>query len=358
VGLPAGFFQRLVQAGSLAPSGDNLQPWSFEIDADKILVRHDARRDQSLFNVRQLASFIALGAVVENIAIAATKENLQAKVGYFPDAQDESLIARIDFEPGASVDPLVNFLESRCTNRKPYERRPLDIATRKQLDIDLTSYPGVEVSWVYHATDLSRIGKVVAKADRLLFENPLIHGHLFSTIRWNQVEVEKSRDGLPIETLELGKAGALGFSALKNWSVVNVLNRVGLSTIAARQSATLMRSSSAAALITATDPRPISFLHVGQAFQRLWLTATRHGLALQPMTAVIFLQLKSIVGDLEGLSSEQIAIANSLRYELLNVYGFAKERIPSMHLRLGYSGPPSGRTVRLSKLRCRCDAEN
>ena len=224
--------------------------------------------------------------------IAATKENYTAKIAYFPDAQNDNLIARIAFEQASSIDPLADYLESRCTNRKPYERRALDNTTRKQLNIDLKRYPGVEISWLYDEADLKRVGQVVAKADRLLFENPLIHGHLFSTIRWNPAEVERTRDGLPVETLELGKVGALGFRALKKWSVVETLNRLGLSVMAAKQSATLMRYSSAAGLITATDTSPISFLHVGQAFQRLWLTATQQRLSLQPMTAVVFLQLK------------------------------------------------------------------
>lgn len=346
MGYSAGFLQRLARAGSLAPSGDNLQPWSIATENDALLVVHDPNRDHALFNVRDLASYIALGAVLESIFIAATKENYAAKIAYFPDARNENLIARIDFEPGSPIDSLADYLEGRCTNRKPYERRALDDATRKLLDIDLTRYPGVKVSWLYDDADLKKIGNVVAKADRLLFENPQIHKHLFSTIRWHQLDVEKSRDGLPIGTLELGKAGGLGFRALQNWSVVNTLNRLGLSAIAAGQSAMLMRHSSAAALITAADPRPISFLHVGQAFQRLWLTATQQRLALQPMTAVIFLQLKAIVGDFQGLNPEQIAVANSLREELPKVYGLTNDSVPAMHFRIGWAAAPSARTIR------------
>ena len=246
----------MARAGALAPSGDNLQPWSFATNGDTLLLRHDSQRDRSLFNVRQLASFIALGAVLENVVIAATKENYQAKIAYFPDPRDDMLIASIGFEHGASIDPLVDFLEKRCTNRKPYERRALDNATRKQLDIELTRFPGVEISWLYDEVDLEKVGQVVAKADRLLFENPLIHGHLFSTIRWNHTEVEQTRDGLPIKTLELGMVGSYAFRVLKNWSVVQMLNRVGFSVIAAKQSATLMRRCSAAGLITASDTSP------------------------------------------------------------------------------------------------------
>jgi len=207
-------------------------------------------------------------------------------------------------------------------------------------------YPGVEISWLYDESDLKKVGEVVAKADRLLFENPLIHGHLFSTIRWNPAEVERTRDGLPIETLELGKAGALAFRALKKWSVVETLNRLGLSVIAAKQSAALMRCSSAAGLITAADTRPISFLHVGQAFQRLWLLATSTKLALQPMTAVVFLQLKSILGDHQGLNTEQVATAQSLRDDLAKTYTLPRDCVPAMHFRIGYASTPSVRTIR------------
>jgi nitroreductase len=346
VGFSAGFFERLARAGSLAPSGDNLQPWSFTIENDALLVIHDPDRDHALFNVRELASYIALGAVLENIAIAATKENYNARFAYFPDARNDKLVARIDFAQGGQVDPLVDCLDKRCTNRKSYQRRALDDATRQQLGIDLKRYPGVEISWLYDDSELKKIGQVVAKADRLLFENPLIHGHLFSTIRWNPAEVERTRDGLPVETLELGKAGALGFRALKKWSVVETLNRLGLSVMAAKQSATLMRCCSAAGLITAADTSPISFLHVGQAFQRLWLIATQQRLSLQPMTAVVFLQLKSIVGDFHGLSPAQIAVANSLRDELARTYGISQGRVPAMHFRLGWASAPSGQTVR------------
>ncbi len=346
MGFSAGFFERLARAGSLAPSGDNLQPWSFAIENDALLVVHDPERDHALFNVSDLASYIALGAVLENIAIAATKENYDAKFAYFPDTRNDKLIARIDFAQGGQVDPLGDCLDKRCTNRKSYQRRVLDDATRKQLAIDFKHYPGVEISWLYDNSDLKNVGQVVAKADRLLFENPLIHGHLFSTIRWNPAEVERTRDGLPIETLELGKAGTLGFRALRKWSVVEALNRLGLSVIAAKQSATLMRCSSAAGLITAADASPVSFLHVGRAFERLWLIATQQRLSLQPMTAVIFLQLKSIIGDFHGLTPAQIAVANSLRDDLSRAYGISPDRVPAMHFRVGWASAPSGQTVR------------
>jgi nitroreductase len=345
--LPAGFFERIARAGAWAPSGDNLQPWSFAVDKGTLVVMHDRRRDRSLFNVRHLASYIALGAVLENVSIAASKERYRANIAYFPDAQEPDLIARVSFENGAGADRLADAIEKRCTNRRPYaNNRALDGIVIQELDRAISYLPDIGLHWLHEPGDLKSLGNIVARADRLLFENRLIHSHLFSTLRWNIEEVERTRDGLPIETLELGALGSKAFRALRSWSLVQMINRFGFSAITASQSAMLMRRCSAAGLITAPDISPLSFVKVGHAFQRIWLHATNEKLALQPMTAVVFLQLRAILGDHQGLASDQITTADLLRIDLAKVYAVPPERVPAMHFRIGYAPAPSGRTIR------------
>jgi nitroreductase len=346
VNLPARFLEQIATAGTLAPSGDNLQPWRLRIDNESLLVVDDRDKDHSLFNVHNLASYIALGAVLENVLIAATRYNYRANIYYFPDSQEHDLISRISFNHGTETDPLVDSIEKRCTNRKPYERRALDGATTQRLNLDPNRFSRLGLTWLHDQASLNKLGAIVSRADRLLFENPLIHSHLFSTLRWSAEEVERTRDGLPIETLELGSIGSKAFRALRKWSVVKILNTCGFSAMAARQSAMLMRRCSAAGLITAPDTSPLSFLQVGQVFQRLWLQATKENLALQPMTAVVFLQLRSILGDHQGLTPHQITTASSLREDLAKIYAVSPVRIPAMHFRIGYAPPPSGRTIR------------
>jgi nitroreductase len=344
--LPLQLIQEIARAGTLAPSGDNLQPWRFRMDGESLLVIGDPTRDHSLFNVQNLASYIAIGAVLENIIVVASRYNYRADISYFPNQGERDLIARVSFSPGASVDPLADALERRCTNRKPYQRRPLDEATFKNLALDGSRFSNLGLVWLNDRASLKKIGAIVARADRLLFENPRIHDHLFSTIRWSAAEVATARDGLPIETLELGALGAKAFRILKNWSVVKTLNRFGFSKVAAGQSALLMRRCSAAGLIIAPDISPASFLTVGRAFQRLWLEATNASLALQPMTAVVFLQVKSILRDHDGLTAGQVAIIDSLRADLAKAYGVVAPQVPAMHFRIGYAEGPSARTLR------------
>ncbi len=344
--LPADFFHRLCRAGAQAPSGDNLQPWSFIIDGETLLVRHDPHRDLSLFNVRHLASFIALGSAIENILIGATEMRRHANIDYFPDSRDVQLIARISFDSEAERDPLVDFIERRCTNRRLYATTPLDPQASKNMQSVFENFTNVELSWVHEKTSLGELGRLIARADRLLFENKHIHDHFFSTLRWNQAEVESTRDGLPIDTLELGQAGSLAFRCLKRWSVVKFLNRFGFSRTAANHSVALMRRCSAAGLLTVPESSPSAFLQAGRVFQRVWLQATKENLALQPMTAVIFLQLRSRLSEKEGLTPNQIRVIDGLRRDLESFFAIPQDRVPAMLFRVGWGAPPSGRTIR------------
>jgi hypothetical protein len=346
VNVPAGFIEKIARAGALAPSGDNLQPWTFITEDHSLLIFHDPNQDRSLFNVRHLASYIALGAVLENVLIAATKYNYRANIWYFPEAQKQDLIARVTFAHGAEPDSLVDSIEKRCTNRRPYETRALDSSIIQRLTLEADRFPGIGLVWLSDRARLKKIGAIVSRADRLLFENPLVHGHLFSTLRWNQAEIERTRDGLPIASLELGRVGSLAFRILKNWNIVKCLNRFGLSRAVANHSSVLMKCCSAAGLITAPDISPSSFLEVGRSFQRVWLNTTKENLAFQPMTALIFLQLRSRLGDYQGITAEQRTVIDGLRDDLDKFLGISKGRVPAMLFRLGYGAVPSGKTIR------------
>ena len=62
-----------------APSGDNTQPWRFEIvDEHHIRVHGSDTRDHVLYDYDGRASHIAHGALLETMRIAATRFGLAA----------------------------------------------------------------------------------------------------------------------------------------------------------------------------------------------------------------------------------------------------------------------------------------
>src|SRR5258705_5198831 len=189
--------------------------------------------------------------------------------------QYDELVARVSFEPGALIDPLVEFLGKRCTNRRPYSNKSLDPSILRSLDITNESSSAV-LCWVQDRTKLKALGKITARADRLIFENPRIHSHLFSTLRWSWAEIEQTCDGLPIASLELGRLGSIAFRGLKNWPVVRFLNQFGFSKAAANRSVLMIGRSSAAGSFTVPETSQLSFVEPGRPFHRVWFQERRN----------------------------------------------------------------------------------
>ena len=340
------FRQALIEAATRAPSGDNLQPWNFSWDGSDLILLRDIGRDTSLYNVRELASFVALGAALENIVIAASAFGEHASPTLFPQGETGQAVAQIRFEPGSERDVLVDAIERRCTNRKFYSKQPLPSGLLEALTSEVNRFKEIDIQWIQDETKRRRLSSIVVHGDRPLFENPLIHSHFFSCIRWTEADVQRTRDGLPIETLELGKIGSKAFRLLQSASFVRFLNPFGLSRMAGKRSGSLIRRSSAIGLISVVNISPGNFLAAGRAFQRLWLRATNQNVSLQPMTGFVLLQIRLILNETEGLGANDLNLLAATRKELNELWGLEK-RIPAVMFRIGISDPPTARTVRL-----------
>jgi molybdopterin/thiamine biosynthesis adenylyltransferase len=112
----------LVTAAGYAPSGGNTQPWRFVYKNGRLYLFHDEKEAASWINYNNNASYIALGAAIENLKIKAGSLGLQAHATLFPTDKYERLIASIYFKPAnqtqAYFPELVNGLNLRLTNRK------------------------------------------------------------------------------------------------------------------------------------------------------------------------------------------------------------------------------------------------
>jgi hypothetical protein len=81
--------------------------------------------------------------------------------------------------------------------------------------------------------------------------------------------------------------------------------------------------------------------------EQIWLTATRHGIAFQPITGITFLLLRMRLTGGEGLSSDHRRLLERIEEELKRVYPEGAAESPIMLFRLGLAPPPSGRAPRL-----------
>ena len=95
--IPKNDLERIVRYGVKAPSGDNCQPWRFVLRGGELCVLFDPARDTSLYNVRDTASLIACGALIENMSLAAPSIGYRLKVDLFSKGIDNA-VATIRFE--------------------------------------------------------------------------------------------------------------------------------------------------------------------------------------------------------------------------------------------------------------------
>ena len=341
--------RHIIRAGIQAPSGDNAQPWKFTYGENRIDLYLDRDADQSFFNVEQIASMISCGAVLENMRIAATGYGLDAKIQALPEGGDRDLMASLELAPASTArDPLSEVLWRRETNRKFYEKRPLPEAEWQALSQCVSEFPGARLNVVSERSDLNRLAKVIFNVDRIRTEHRPLHEHLCRMIRYTEQEALEKRDGLPLKNLEGGFAGELFLKMSRPWWVMNLFNRIGIGRMVPLHAYQGLLRSSGAALLTVQGMEPADFLLGGRALERVWLTITARGLAMQPMTAVTLFWLRWQLRGGEGFSEKHRKLLRRVWEDyraLFSSVDFEKEG-HVMLFRLGYAEGIKQRTYR------------
>ncbi len=288
--------ESLLHAATLAPSPDNNQPWLFESRSDgELLLLHDRTRALPS-DVDDMFSMIALGAALENLCLAAGQRGWRALVSYSkefgPDAEGREVVAAVRFAEGGVADPLASFLEQRCCNRKPYPRRPVSEESLYQIEASVSALDNSHLHWLSARPSIRKLAGIVAAADRIRFEHRPFHTELFHQLRFTPQEAESTRDGLDVRCLELPLGAATMLRWLRRWPLMRQLNRLGLSRLMSFPSALQVWRTGTMGLLTTTDTSRLGYLQTGRAMQRVWLAATKLGLAFHPLGSVpIFLSL-------------------------------------------------------------------
>lgn len=336
----------ILQAGTLAPSGDNCQPWHFERNHDTVNLYNIAGRDTSLFNYSQRASYIAHGACLENIAIAATAHGLKAETDLFPDPNTPDHVATIRFVASlVNPDPLFSVITDRCTNRRRYNKGPLDEGQTGLLQ--QAKVPSTFRLQLFEGDDKKWLADIIAINDRLVFENCELHRFLFDHIRWNFSEVISTCDGMDLRTLELSSLDAVAFRLFRHFGLLRILNKLGLSRIIGANARKLAMSASALGLISGQGTGPEDYVNCGRTMERFWLQSTHLGLSFQLMTGITFLMGRVHEGDFGSLSADQVELVREGRSKLGAMLD-ADHQIPLIIFRVGNARMPSARSLRKS----------
>ncbi len=313
----------VLQHAILAPSGDNCQPWKFSVKELQVELYNDPDRDTSLYNLKQRASLIAHGALLENIRITAPTVGLHSTFELFPDPENPHHIASIHFAECAIEASSSQFqaIAERQTNREKYLPVTISDSQIKSWQ-DLAERDGEKIWLSCQTKQIADLARLLSLNDRLVFEVPELHRFLFEQIRWSDSDAVTTGDGLDLKTLGLNAMDKVAFRFLKHQGLVVALNKVGFSRIIQMKAGQLLKTASAIVIMTIPSASSQDYVHGGQLWQRLLLQLASEGLTAQPIAGLACLMQSASEDLLTGeVTKGQLELLNQTRGELLNIAG-------------------------------------
>jgi hypothetical protein len=271
-----------VAAAILAANPHNTQPWIFGVTDNAIDVFIDAGRSIGSVDPYRREQHVGLGCALENLALACRARGLTPEITLLPDGADGSRIARFALTPAAPLgSELYDAIGRRHTNRGPYDERAVPAETLASL-VDTTGLPGVRVRWVTDPAAMAALGRLLVDAAAAVVgdEQQSLDG--FAWFRGDNDAVQKYRDGLTLD------AQGLSPLVLSLGKLLPASSRAAGDAFWVEQTRTVhTRTAAAYGVLTAVDPDDrATQLTAGRLLQRIHLTATARGVALQHMNQI------------------------------------------------------------------------
>lgn len=332
-----------------APSGDNTQPWRFEvIDESHVTVHGFDTRKYCLYDLHGFGSQLAHGALLETIGIAASGFGFHAEISRRKNTPDEHLIFDVHFFKDKGLQPsnLFPYIKKRCTQRRPLSTLPLTLNEKNELAASIDK--SYHIAWMESWNQRVLMAKLLYASAKIRLTIPEAYKVHNSVIQWN---TQTSTDRIP--------DGAIGLDPLtlrimrwvmKSWNRVDFMNKYMAGHFLPRIELDLLpalRCAGHFALISNDQPNNIDDnINAGRTMQRFWLTATKLGLLLQPeMTPLIFARYahyKIPLSQTRNVTQE----ANNLTVTLDQLLCQQSNKLVFLG-RIGHGNLPKARSLRL-----------
>ena len=264
----------IVACACTAPSGGNMQPWRFEAGADVLRARIDPSRS-SLLDFRHRAAALALGAALEAAMIGARGLGLEpvARLGAEP-AWELALAGSADGGDRAAVD----LLWRRCCNRHTRPSPPIPVTELERL-VGAGAPLAVQV---LAGRALPELGAALGALDRVRFLSPRLRDDMIGELRFTSAEARASGDGIDVASLELDGADRAAMDVLRTGAGMELLAGLDCGWGLGNLARDAFAAAGGALVLRAAAVDPSALVQAGQGLMRLWLEATRLGLAVHP----------------------------------------------------------------------------
>jgi molybdopterin/thiamine biosynthesis adenylyltransferase len=320
----------LVEAARVAPSAGNNQPWKWYFNGDQLFLFHDMERSASLGDFNNLAACLSFGTAIENLELKSSELGLAVHTSLFPLAAEggNCLVATFRFSESTAprYDELVRFINHRYTNRNPGNGKKIH---QKHIDemMAAAAIPGqTAFKFTGDDKDIRSLADITGKAEKLRIFIEEGHFELFEKeMRWTNESACTTKDGVDIRTLGLSAKDEAGLRLLKDQQVIKYLNEWKGGQALENMTRGLVSSSSGLGLITAASFVPENFIQAGKGIERIWLSATKNRIAVQPVLAPILHFARLIHGNGKNMPQEIQAEFQQLYKEFTSIWKLAAQ---------------------------------
>ena len=341
--------EAILDQGRWAPSGDNTQPWRFEVRGPRHVVVHGFdTRSHCVYDLDGHPSQLSLGALLESLALAASRHGLTMEARRRPGMPDHlpTFDAVFVDAPGLAPDPLAAFLPQRTVQRRRLSTRSLRVSEKAALAASLPE--GYGVLWLEGNRTRFACARLMFNNARLRLIMPEAHRVHCAVIEWN---ARYSVDRMPDQALGVDPMTAkLMRWIMRSWRRVDFFNTWLAGTLAPRLQMDLLPGwycGAHFALLAESPPRHVDdYVAAGRAMQRFWLTATGLGLQMQPeLTPLIFARYvreRRVFSCTEGLQE----VAQELSVQTRALLGEEHTERAVFLGRIGAGAPAQARSLR------------
>jgi molybdopterin/thiamine biosynthesis adenylyltransferase/nitroreductase len=347
--LAAGPVARVLDMARWAPSGDNTQPWRFEILGEhRFAVHGHGLQKDGVYDLDGRSGRMGLGALLENLAIAAAEFGFQAEFQRREAPQEPVIDVVLTEDSAAGLSPLFPYISARSTQRRPLSTRRLTPDAKWQMEE--AAGPGFRLLWKEGVKARLALANLLFRNSGLRLTLPEAYGVHKSIIQWNS---RYSRDRIPDQALGLDPlTRRLMRWTLKSWERARFFSGLPGGTLVPRIELDWLPAlfcGAHFALLADTAPQgPDDDIEAGRAMQRVWLTATRLGLQMQPeQTPLIFARY---VREGRRFTVDDQALKAAQRLTRDFALWLAPEPIEQVVFfgRIGHGRAPEARSLRLS----------
>lgn len=283
----------LLHFAILAPSGHNSQPWEFSLSDNSIYVWVKRERSLKESDPTRRQLMIGMGCMMENLCLAADYYNFKCNINYFPNPQNEDLVANISFTKSGEIknDPrhLIFSIPKRHTNRNRYE----DCLPLKEFLSEMQKFSNrdMQISLVTEQDLKEQIADIANMSGQEIMDSDSFRKELSTHVKSNYTN---SKTGMPASGM--GIPGPISF--LVPW----LIKKMNMARKSAKKDNILLKKYTPMFVVISTKgDSNLDRIEAGRLFERIWLMATREGLSCAPLAAPVqvgeyYKQLQSLLG--------------------------------------------------------------